>query len=190
MIQYTTIQRVLSALKLETNDRETVAAIGFEITNATDTAIQIMGFAFGGDTAVYYVDGPGYTMLYLPAPGALDVASVSENGVTLDPASYHVEARLGRYLMRLDSLSNPTWWTANARSIAVTMTPNVHPPAVERVVLEETVKAWNAKEAGYPQVVGVQGSNARVVRSSFSPESVATLERIAGRYNIRDTIAI
>jgi hypothetical protein len=190
MIQYTSIGRVLSALKLETQDRETIAAIGFEISNATDTAIQIMGFAFGGDTAVFYLDGPGESKLYLPAPGAMDVASVVENGATLADAEYVVEPNMGRYLMRLDALGNPTWWNANARSIAVTMTPNTHPPAVERVVLEETVKAWNAKEAGYPQVVGVQGSNARAVRSSFSPESVQTLERIAGRYNIRDTVAI
>jgi len=190
MQQYTTVEHVLSALKLETDDRETVAAIGHQITMATDTAIQIMQFAFGGDTTAVYLDGPGDTMLYLPAPGAQDVASVVENGVTVDPASYHVEARLGRYVMRLDASGVPTWWTANARGIAVTFTPNAHPPAVERIVLEETVKAWNAKEAGYPLVVGVQGSNARAVRSSFSEESVRALERIAGRYNIRDTIAI
>ena len=190
MIQYTTVDEVLSALQLETNDRATMQAIGFEITNATDTAIQIMGFAFGTDTAVYYLDGPGDTMLYLPAPGAQDVASVVENGVLLDPSLYHVEARLGRYLMRLDTNGIPSYWTGNPRGLAVTFTPNSHPPAVERIVLAETVRGWNARQAGYPELVGVQGSSARPARNDFSEESVKGLERIAGRYNIRDMIAI
>jgi hypothetical protein len=188
--QYTTTDRVLSSLKLETADRATIDRIAYEIVMATDTAIQIMLFAFGGDTVVAVLDGPGDTMLYLPAPGALTVNSVSENGVTLDQVLYVVEARMGRYVMRLDANGVPTWWTASPRGITVTFTPNPHPPAVEQVVIRETVRAWNAHEAGYPEVVGVQGSNARAVGQSFSEESVRTLERIAARYNIRDTIAI
>jgi hypothetical protein len=190
MIQYTTVERVLSALKLETPDFVTKAAIGDEITAATDTAIAIMLFEFDGDTTVVYLDGPGDTMLYLPAPGAQDVTSVVEDGVVLDPALYFHEPRLGRYLMRLDALGNPTWWTSNPRAIAVTFTPNTHPPAVERIVLAETVRGWNARQAGYPELIGVQGSNARPARNAFAEESVKGLERIAGRYNIRDTIAI
>ena len=190
MQQYTTIERVLSALKLETKDRATIAAIGYEITMATDTANQIMGFAFDGDTAVWYADGPGDTMLYLPAPCAQVVTSVVENGATLAPTAYHVEGRLGRYLMRLDANGVPTWWTANPRGIVVTFTPNEHPPAVEQVVIRETVRQWNARTAGYPEVIGVQGSNARRARNSFSDESIDLLKRVASQYNIRDTVAI
>lgn len=190
MQQYTTVERVLSALKLETPNRETVARVAYEIAMATDAANRIMGFAFGGELTDVWLDGPGDTMLYLPAPAALDVASVKENGVTLAASAYYVEPRLGRSLMRLDVNGVPTWWTAQPRGVLVTFTPNPHPPAVEQIVLRETVRAWNAREAGYPEVIGVGGSNARTVHNSFSDESVDLLKRIASQYNIRDAIAI
>jgi len=190
MAAYCTVEQVLAVLNLETSDRDTIAAIGAEIVRATDTANQIMLFEFDGDTTVYYLDGPADTMLYLPAPGAQDVASVVEDGMVLDPYAYYLEPRLGRYLMRLDANGVPDYWTTSARGLAVTMTPNAHPPAVEQVVLVETVRAWNARQAGYPELVGIAGSSARVARSGFSDESIATLLRVASTYRIRDALVI
>ena len=68
-----------------------------------------------GDTVT--LDGPGGTDLFLPTGKVGSVASVVENGATVDPSNYVVSANVPRMLYRKNG-----YWTREYAGITVTYT--------------------------------------------------------------------
>lgn len=190
MSRYVAVETVLAALALETNDEPTRAELGAMIVRVSDTADQALGFAFDGEAISRTLDGPGGVRLYLPAPGAMQVSAVTENGIALTDVEYELDARAGQFLLRLDASNQAVAWTAAGRGIVVTYTPNEHPAALEDVAFTETIRAWNGRQAGYPDVIGVDPGNQRRYARGFSNASLDTLRRIGARYGIRDLMAV
>jgi hypothetical protein len=189
---YTQVPQLLAAMSLETNDQATRDSLGSLIVRVSGEFDRIMGFSFDDDNEYPTVtlDGPGVERLYLPPPGAADVQLVLENDVALSPDLYERERRYGQSLLRLDANRKPTYWTDQLRGVVVTFTPNPPPPDLEEYCIRECVRSWQGRAAGYPDVVGVQGSNERQYTRAFFPGTVQGLQAIARIYGIRDMVAI
>jgi hypothetical protein len=187
---YTDVEHLMDALDLRTADTDTKRRLGELIVRVSGEFDRILLFDFDGDTQSRVLDGTGGPQLWLPPPGAGDVQSVVENGVVVGPEEYEIERVFGRSLTRLTSSGALSSWTDRSRGITVTYTPNLPPPDLEEYCIRECVRSWQGKAAGYPDVVGVAGSNERTYTRAFAPGTMEGLRAIARTYGVRNVIAI
>lgn len=190
MSGYTTVEYLLAAMELEVPDAETMKQLGGLIDRVSSLMDGVMGFTFELDPGPMILDGPGASRLLLPAPGAAQVLSLVESGVTLIASQYALEPRMGRYLDRLDAAGAPTLWTSTPRGITITTIPTPPPADLEEICIEECVRRWQGRAAGYPDVVGVAGSNERRYTRAFAPGNYEDLQRIGRDYGVRNLVAI
>lgn len=190
MSGYTTVEYLLAAMELEVPDAETTKQLGGLIDRVSNRMDGVLGFTFELDPGTVILDGPGTSRLMLPAPGASTVLSIVEAGVTLAPGLYVLQPRTGQYIDRLDASGALSWWTATPRGITVTTIPSAPPADLEQICIVECVRSWQGRAAGYPDVVGVQGSNERRYSREWAPGNYEALERISRDYGVRNLVAI
>jgi hypothetical protein len=172
-------------MELETADVETVTQLGGLIDRVSSLMDGVLGFTFELDPGTLTLDGSGVGLLYLPAPGAQQVMSIVENGVTLDPSDYALQRRYGQYIQRLGG-----FWTINTGGIVLTYLPSIPPPALEEICIEVCVKRWGGRSAGFTRVVGVEGSNERLYSFGFTQANLDDLHRISRDYGLRNLVAV
>lgn len=187
---YTTADRLLEYMDLETPDAETTRSLGALIERVSGLLDEQLHFSFGGEVITELLDGSLDPYLWLPAPGAKSVSSVVENGVPLvKDTDYLRDPTLGLYLLRLSSTGQRSSWLGLERSITVVYAPNAAPPALEEVCLEECVRRWQGRAAGYPDVVGT-GAEARRYTRKFDAGTLEILASLRRQYAVRDTVAM
>lgn len=191
MSAYTTVEKLLTALTLETNDLLTRDALGDLIVRVSGQFDSVLGFSFAGEYEQgVALTGDGFSRLWIPAPGAADIVTVVEAGTVLDPTLYELERVYGRSLMRLDANGWPMRWSTTPRSCVVQYTPNLPPPEVDELCLRECVRAWNGRASGYQEAVGVEGSNARRATPALATGTIEGLERVKAIYGAVDVTSI
>lgn len=191
MSAYTTKERLLEYMSLETDDPITSRQLGALIERVSGMLDAQLGFTFGGPRVTATLDGGIDPRLWLPAPGASLVASVSDNGIALaEGVDYTVDPVLGLYITRVTSTGAPTTWLGLPLAVRVAYDPNTPPPALEEVCLEECVRRWQGRAAGFPDLVGVQGSNERRYVRSFAPGTLETLAALSLQYGVRNAVAM
>lgn len=140
-------------------------------------------FSFEGDARTRYVYSAGATELWLPPPGADDVASVVEDGVTLvDETDYELDPEHGRFLLRLDADGEPTAWATGRRVVQVTWTPRRVPEALVLAEIVETVRLKVAQSGGFGDAIGVEGSTSIVFKKAFSSITYDLIEDVRRNY--------
>jgi hypothetical protein len=127
--------------------------------------------------------GIGNEYLYLPAPGATSIASVTENGTPLTGSDYELDPRYGKFLLRVDSTTNyPRYWANGRRNIAVVYRLRAAPAGLVQAELVEAVRIWRAKDSAFADVVGVDGSNAVAYSKALSVATLRTIQSIQRHY--------
>lgn len=190
MSAYTTVEDLLDALDIRDPDLDTKRKVGELITRVSARLDRVLGFTFGDESLSLPMDGSGSTLLYLPAPGAINVATVIENGVTLSPYEYRLDAQAGQFLLRLDTAGKAVAWTYAEMGVTIDYTPNPAPPDLEDLCLTQCVRAWQGKAAGYSDVVGVEGANSIGYRRAFAAGTTEALQNIARTYGVRNLVAV
>lgn len=190
MSAYTTAERLLEYMELEADDPTTVRQLGALIERVSGLLDATMGLSFGGGPLTVTMTGGLDPYLWLPAPGASDVVSVIEQAHALvEGTDFVLDQAAGQYLLRLDALGAVRLWSDLSRSIVVTYAPSLAPASLEEVCLEECVRRWQGRAAGYPDVVGT-GSEARRYTKAFAPGTLDVLASLSRTYGVRNTVAL
>jgi hypothetical protein len=116
---------------------------------ATDLCEQYAGRVLGRKTVTDIFDG-GSARLRLRHPVALSVTTVVENGVTLDAASYRLDATTGMFVERVGSnglISFGGMFSGSVDAITVTYVAGfqIVPPTVQQAVLEALRHLWQTQ---------------------------------------------
>lgn len=190
MAAYTTVDRLLAALPLEVDDQQTREALGTLAEGVSGELDALLKFTFSIDSGIEVaLDGSGEPKLWLPAPGAVMVLEVTENGTVLGATDYEHEPIKGRYLLRLDAAGHVSYWNATQqRGVVVTYVPNPAPAGLQAICYDECLRRWHARPGGSQDVAGVQGANRRSVPRGFTDHTLAVVFAIRGEYGVRNMV--
>lgn len=168
------------------DDGEDPTLLQAVLTRAHSAITRELGFRFQDVTAAFSLtrklDGDGEAELYLPSPGAAAITSVTEDGTLLASGLYELDPERGRFIVRLDSDGAVATWPSGRRVIQVAWTPLAAPDALVEAEIEEAIRLWRGKEAGFSDVVGVAGSNEVVYAKAFTAATARLLKNLKRDY--------